>query len=169
MNICLEVNFTIIISKGSIDNTSYSLKVMVLCQKLAILYRSQCWPFWPTHLCATWSPWYKQGLTWIPAWLSNDIHHKMWDEITNPFPNFNVRTVECCEWTSNFIPHLTVYLITFPCQSMLLKGAPVINELNNKSERLNIWLLIMPAHDCILYYIWNDIHYSLNTVLCFVW
>ena len=30
----------------------------------------------------------------IPAWISNHIHYKMWDEITYPFLNFNSATVE---------------------------------------------------------------------------
>ena len=29
-----------------------------------------------------------------PAWISNYIHYKMLDEITNPFLNFNGATVE---------------------------------------------------------------------------
>ena len=29
------------------------------------------------------------ALTLIPAWISNYIHYKVWDEITYPFPNFN--------------------------------------------------------------------------------
>ena len=29
------------------------------------------------------------GLTSIPAWIGNYTHHKVWDEITYPFPNFN--------------------------------------------------------------------------------
>ena len=29
------------------------------------------------------------GLTLIPAWISNYIHYKLWDEITYPFLNFN--------------------------------------------------------------------------------
>ena len=29
------------------------------------------------------------GLTLIPAWISNYIHYKVWDEITYPFLNFN--------------------------------------------------------------------------------
>ena len=36
-------------------------------------------------------------LTWFnfnPAWISNYIHYKMLDEITNPFLNFNDATVE---------------------------------------------------------------------------
>ena len=39
-------------------------------------------------------PFYQCGLTLILAWISNNIHYKMWDEITYPFLNFNVTTVE---------------------------------------------------------------------------
>ena len=37
---------------------------------------------------------YKHGLALIPGWISNYIHHNVWDEITNPFLNFNGATVE---------------------------------------------------------------------------
>ena len=51
----------------------------------------------------------------------------MWNEITYPFPNFNSCTVEVWKWISNFIPHYTMDIITYPCwdlsQSMLVKGA----------------------------------------------
>ena len=40
------------------------------------------------------SPFYEHGLTLIPAWISNYIHYKVWDEITYPFLNFNGCTVE---------------------------------------------------------------------------
>ena len=36
----------------------------------------------------------KNGLTLIPAWISNYIHYNVWDEITYPFLNFNGATVE---------------------------------------------------------------------------
>ena len=39
-------------------------------------------------------PFYYHGLTLFPAWISNYIHYKMWDEITYPFLNFNSATVE---------------------------------------------------------------------------
>ena len=39
-------------------------------------------------------PFYKHGLTLIPACISNYIHYKVWDEITYPFLNFNGATVE---------------------------------------------------------------------------
>ena len=50
-------------------------------------------------------PFYWHGLIPVPAWLSNYIHDKAWDEITYPFPNFNGATVDVWEWISNFIPH----------------------------------------------------------------
>ena len=49
------------------------------------------------HLLLIW-------LTFIPAWISNHMPNKVWDEITNPFPNFNSFDVEVLEWVSNFIP-----------------------------------------------------------------
>ena len=36
----------------------------------------------------------QHGSTLIPAWISNHIPGKIWDEITNPSPNFNGATVE---------------------------------------------------------------------------
>ena len=45
----------------------------------------------------------------------NPIHGKVWDDNTCPFPNFNGATVEVWEWISNFIPHFTRHLITYPC------------------------------------------------------
>ena len=59
----------------------------------------------------------KYGLTLIPAWISNYIPYKAWDEITYPFPKFNYCTVEVWEWIHNFIPHFTRHAITHPCWS----------------------------------------------------
>ena len=42
-------------------------------------------------------PFYWHGLTLIPAWVSNYIHYKVWDETTYPFPNFNGATLEVWE------------------------------------------------------------------------
>ena len=41
----------------------------------------------------------------IPTWTSNHMPSKVWDEITDPFSNFNGCTVEVWEWLSNFIQH----------------------------------------------------------------
>ena len=58
-------------------------------------------------------------LTWInfnaSVYKYNYIHYKMWVEIAYPFPNFNGCTVEVWEWISNFIPHFTMYVITYTC------------------------------------------------------
>ena len=62
-----------------------------------------------------WVPHYWHGLTLILAWISNRIHYKGWNEITYPFPNFNGATVDVWEWISNFIPHFTGHVITYPC------------------------------------------------------
>ena len=37
-------------------------------------------------------PFYWQGLTLIPAWISDYIHYKMWDDITYPFPPLKFMT-----------------------------------------------------------------------------
>ena len=44
-------------------------------------------------------------LTLIPAWISNEIYHKIWKSITYPFPYFDGWTVEACDWMNNFIAH----------------------------------------------------------------
>ena len=60
-------------------------------------------------------PFHWHGLTLIPTWISNYTHYNVWDEITYPFLNFNGATVEVWEWISNFIPHFTGHVITYPC------------------------------------------------------
>ena len=54
-------------------------------------------------------PFYKYGLTLIPAWISNHMSSKMWDEITYPFQNFKGYTVEVWEENGEVIPHYTVW------------------------------------------------------------
>ena len=65
------------------------------------------------------------ALIQIPAWRSNYMQYKVWDEITDRFPNFNEAAIGVWEWISNFIPHLTGNAITYPCwgksSSMLIK------------------------------------------------
>ena len=51
------------------------------------------------------------------------IHYVVWDEITYSLPNFNGATIEVWEWISNFIPHFTGHVITYPCcETVLVKG-----------------------------------------------
>ena len=60
-----------------------------------------------------WVPTSRWPLT--PAWISNNIHYNVWNEITYPFPNFKCATVEVWKWMSKFITHFTVHVITYPC------------------------------------------------------
>ena len=82
---------------------------------------SQSFLVWMHHGCTNWKaqdfcdPFYYHVLTVIPAWISNCIHYKVWDEITYPFSNFNGATVEVWEWISNSIRHLTGHIITYSC------------------------------------------------------
>ena len=62
-----------------------------------------------------WASFYWHGLTLTRAGISNYIHYKVWGEITNPFLHFDGSTVEVWEWISNFIPHFTGHVITYPC------------------------------------------------------
>ena len=50
-----------------------------------------------------------------PAWISNQIPRKVWDENTYPFPKFNNATVEVWKWISNFILHIILDVITYLC------------------------------------------------------
>ena len=56
-------------------------------------------------------PFHYHGSTLIPAWISNHMASKVWNEITYLFVNFNDATIEVWEWISNFIPHLTMDVI----------------------------------------------------------
>ena len=59
-------------------------------------------------------PFYYHGLAFIPAWISNYMSGKVWDEITNPFLNFNGCTVQVSEWISNFTQDFIMDEITYP-------------------------------------------------------
>ena len=49
----------------------------------------------------------------VAWWISNNIHYKVWGEITYPFVNFNGRTIEVWEWISNSIHNL-------PCMWLII-------------------------------------------------
>ena len=70
---------------------------------------------------------YKHIFDLITAWTSNYAYHNVWDEIINPFSKFNSATVDVWEWISNFTPHFTGHMITYPrwnsSWSMLVKRA----------------------------------------------
>ena len=53
----------------------------------------------------------------INSGISNHMTHKIWNEITYQFPNFNGATVEVWEWISCFTLHCVMGVITYPCWS----------------------------------------------------
>ena len=63
----------------------------------------------------------EHGLTLIPAYISNHMSSKPWDEIIYPFPIFNGCIVRIWEWVSNFIPHFIMDEITYPCWMLRLR------------------------------------------------
>ena len=70
-------------------------------------------------VCSSRAPLLTYSLTLIPAYISNYMPSKVWDEITNPFPEFNGSTGEVWEWISNIIPFLKINeVIIFPFWSL---------------------------------------------------
>ena len=61
------------------------------------------------------------------------LQSKVWDEITNPFPNFNIATIEVWEWISNFIPHFTACM----CDYLYMLGLKIIHGCH--SELRSYW------------------------------
>ena len=53
-------------------------------------------------------PLYWHAYPVIPKW---DVHYKIWDVITYPFPNFSYCTIEIWEWINNCIPHFDRHMI----------------------------------------------------------
>ena len=47
--------------------------------------------------------------------ISNYMPRTAWDEIIDPFLNFNGCTAEVQEWISNFIQQFIMDVITYPC------------------------------------------------------
>ena len=68
--------------------------IIVTCSLALVNYLSS---YLMTAIHCSWpfsGPFYWHGLTLIPAWITNCIHDKVWDEITHPFLKFNGATVE---------------------------------------------------------------------------
>ena len=78
---------------------------------IALRWQWYCFPR-PTRSCG---PFHQLDLTLISAWISDRICSKVWDRITYRFPNFNGCTVGVWEWISNFISHLILDVIIYPC------------------------------------------------------
>ena len=101
------------------EKSSLSFTWADICSRLPC----HVYTVYPFVIILTWTisdPFYQHDLTLIPAWISNLISYKMWGEITYPLPNFNGATVEVWEWISNFTPHFTGHVITYPCRAHIL-------------------------------------------------
>ena len=58
-------------------------------------------------------PFYWHGLHLISTRISYYIHHKVYDDITYLFPNFNDATADVWGWICDFTPHFTGDVVTY--------------------------------------------------------
>ena len=77
----------------------------------------------------------------INANYSNYIHYKVWGEMTYSFQNVNGTTVEVWEWISDFIPYLTVHMITWPSCGLKLIDVNKRDPCHLSLYWLLMWLL----------------------------
>ena len=69
-----------------------------------------------TRVYSTWGHPYQHGINWTPAWVNNHTPSKCEMVLLFNFPIFNGDTVEDWIWTSNFISHYIVDIITYFCR-----------------------------------------------------
>ena len=67
------------------------------------------------------------GLTLILAWISNNIHCKLWGEINNPFPTFNGATVEVWWWISSWNQVVSSHTLYSVCDYLSMVGFKLIH------------------------------------------
>ena len=104
------------------------------------------------------SPWdlfYWRGLTWIPGWIINYTHYKVCDKITYPLTIFKASPPEVQEWICNFIPNITVYVITYPCWNfswtMLVKWVSGTERSHRPSGKMEPGDLSKNAYELLKY------------------
>ena len=95
--------------------------------------------------------WITRGLFYLLSWLnvnptciSNYIHHKVWDEITYPFPNIKGCTVEVWIWIINFVPHFNLrnvvlfIIINTTCKTCHLQTCKWIRKQTRHASDFNM-------------------------------
>ena len=99
------------IANGFTCHDSHVITVMLRKDFNCLFHLHLCWL---TQYLLTWGPFTKR-FNFNPSLESNHMSSKVCGEITFPFPNFSGATIEVWEWISNFIPHFSVDVITYPC------------------------------------------------------
>ena len=103
--------------------------------------------------------------------MDNHMPRKAWDEITYPFPNFNVAAVDVCEWISNFIPHYCA------CNYLSMLGLKLVhfskrtaetwrfehNRMHDGKEVSGALCLLMGLHPQMEGYRWSQLRISFRT------
>ena len=69
---------------------------------------------WPIDMVCGWN----MKVLYTPAWTSNHVHSKIWNEVTCPFAILNCCTVNVWECISNSIPYFILGIISYPCRGL---------------------------------------------------
>ena len=77
-------------------------------------------------------------------WISNYIHHKVWDQSTFPFPNFNSATVEVREW-------IKISSHTLLGMSLLIHAVIKLIRVNKRSPTGSAHALVLISFVCPLF------------------
>ena len=64
-------------------------------------------------------PLYFLGITLIAAGIRDYVHYEASDEITFLYWNVNGTTIKVSDWITNFIPHFTRHVMTYPCNDWI--------------------------------------------------
>ena len=70
---------------------------------------------------------YQQRFILILAWIYNHIPSEVWDEIAEPLPNPNGRTVKVRDRLSNFVPHF-IYTLYNGCDYLFMLWSKLSQE-----------------------------------------
>ena len=111
-----------------------------LLDRIGFYFTDNCSVIYNKH--APQDPLYFHGLTIIPVRTSDNIHYKLWGEIIYPIANLNHATMKFGAWISNFIPHFTVYVITYPGIKINLSKKGAWNIFREISL-ISCWILFL--------------------------
>ena len=101
----LKFKFRIAHTHTQFSNMEFQHAIVLFCNYWRYSTHMAFMLWWVCVLEADtlWGHLYMHGITVISAWISNNIHCKVWSEIKYTFPNFNGAIVKFCELIRNFI------------------------------------------------------------------